>query len=206
MENLEEGFILFTDPRHPGRQFLFASQESFHSLVPVNMETQFTAWCWACRRAQAGIRMLVIHTNAAFFLLSHLTHTHGPPPVWCCSQPKSKPCVGAILCWPELDAPSSSVGTVWKQPVCPSLFFHFFLLGNQDALSRSLSLSALICFPELSLFCTHLSVCPSALPSLKLFLSVSLLAPRLPKIKKNKKLSHLSLPLHHQLGMKTALH
>lgn len=76
MENLEEGFILFTDPRHPGRQFLFASQESFHSLVPVNMETQFTAWCWACRRAQAGIRMLVIHTNAAFFLLSHLTHTH----------------------------------------------------------------------------------------------------------------------------------
>lgn len=31
--------------------------------------------------------------------------THRPFPVWCCFQPKTKPCVGAILCWPKLYAP-----------------------------------------------------------------------------------------------------
>lgn len=32
------------------------------------------------------------------------THTPLPLPVWCCFQSKTKPCVGAILCWPEVYA------------------------------------------------------------------------------------------------------
>lgn len=80
-------------------------------------------WCLAYRRTQTGTQMLTMHTGAhthtspVFFSLS-LTRTHActrwPLPVWCCFQPKTKPCVGAILCWPKLDALLVQGPSVWK--------------------------------------------------------------------------------------------
>lgn len=63
-------------------------------------------WCLAYRRTSHWRT----HTQSLFshyFFFSHRhTHqcTHMPRPVWCCFQHKTKPCVGAILCWAKLYA------------------------------------------------------------------------------------------------------
>lgn len=102
-------------------------------------------------------------------------HTHKPLPVWCCFQHKTKPCVGAILCWPKLYALSELCSSTrrrkkksWEDVYCLSFRSQsgFLSLLYPDLCLSMCFWQPLFLLPLACLSVLPLTFCPLAFYSL----------------------------------------